>query len=989
MFRDKCMSNLEHRIFSLILLAVKWRIRLHFVLLIIGLSAYGTVYAQQYHLHNMWQPAIQGSLTYKTFEDSKGYLWFLTNEGIARYDGKNTRTFNDKDGYEDVGAYHVVESNSGTLYFVTINFDVYAFSNGAFKKIKMPAHVAWIDKDTSGNVFIIFREALQHLVARINADNSLSYIVSRCVHEKVYMGMHLSNDSFLITTNTGLWVMSNTVASKIVDADTYATFIIARAFRTQKQILLTNKTGIYALTRDMKAKLLYPLQKTEILSICEDPLNKDLWMASTKGLLIFKNGISDSSKPVIISHHTDFLGVMKSKSNSFWISSAHKGIYVTNPQTKHITAAEGLVNDKIFHIGHIGKRVLYFSRDNVYYELEAGSIKTRWLYTTQGSENIPKMMGQVLQINDSVLYTFGTRSHRITPDKIDEEPHPPNIRNHLHTETYGRRAFGRSSDGALTIDDTTNVVISTSRLAQLRLYSNTTKISLREWSPDCIDGDTVYYVTANDTLIKVYWKAEIPVYKQWNIKGKIAHVIHHGNSVYVSTLTHGFYVITGDHIINIRPHDGLLSDFCRKSYLHKGRIWLATNQGISRIDALNPLKITNFTQPDYLIGNEVNDIHFLNDTVYVATSSGVSIFPEDIVYTRNIPKVLIERFQINNRDTIIRDHYELPYTENNFTFHFSSPDYRTPNNNLFRFVIVQHNRTDTTYYTSGIIQLSSLMPGDYTFFISAKNIDGIWSEPVSFSLSILPPAWRTWWFISLVILAIIASSAAVVFFILSRHRQQQAYRIKMAESELKSLRLYMNPHFIFNSLSSLQSFILTYQNKDAEIFIAKFSKLIRSVMSFSQRGEITLEQEIGLLTNYLELEKVRFKDRFDFRVIADEGIDTANTLIPSLLIQPFAENAIKHGFSKLGGRKGVLDITFSMQGEDLYCIITDNGKGRQPGTVAPNHISSGIGFTEERLRLITKDPKQEVVKLIDLESDGKPAGLRVIIYVPILNNVDQ
>lgn len=936
----------------------------------------------------MWHQTIPGSLTYETFEDSKGYLWFLTNEGIARYDGKNTRAFSEKDGYEDVGAYHVVESNSGTLYFVTINFDVYAFSNGAFKKIQMPSHVAWIDKDTSGNVFIIFREQLQCLVARINADNSITCTIPRSLTEKVYMGMHLSNDSFLITTNTGLWVMSNKVTSKIADADTYKTFMIARAFRTQKQILLTNKTGIYALTADMKAKLLYPLRKTEILSICEDPLSKDIWMASTKGLLIFKNGISDSSKPVIISHHTDFLGVMKSKSNSFWISSAYKGVYVTNPQTKHITTAQGLLNDKICLIGHLGNRILYFNRDDVYYEQENGRIKTHRLHSSRHTENIPKLINQALQVNDSTLYAFGTHSYRITSNRVDEEPHPPLIRNHLHTETYGHRIFGRSSDGALTIDDTTNVIISVSRLAQLRRYAGTISKTIREWAPDCIDGDSVYYIASN-TLIKVYWKGEIPVFKRWNIKGKIAHVIRHGNSVYVSTLTHGFYIITGHNIINIRPHDGLLSNFCRKSYLHKGRIWLATNQGISRIDALNPLKITNFTLPDYLIGNEVNDIHFLNDTVYVATSSGVSIFPENIVYTGNIPQVLIERFQINNRDTVIKDHYELPYTDNNFTFHFSSPDYRTPNNNLFRFVIVQNNRTDTTYYESGIIQLSSLMPGDYTFFIAAKNIDGIWSEPVSFSLSIWPPAWRTWWFISIVVLVIIASSAAVVFFILSRHRQQLTYRIKMAESELKSLRLYMNPHFIFNSLSSLQSFILTYQNRDAEIFIAKFSKLIRSVMSFSQRGEITLEQEIGLLTNYLELEKVRFKDRFDFRVIADEGIDTTNTLIPSLLIQPFAENAIKHGFSKLGGRKGVLDITFSMQGEDLYCTITDNGKGRQRGAVSPNHISSGIGFTEERLRLITKNPKQEVVKLIDLEADGKPAGLQVVIFVPILNNVDQ
>lgn len=304
------------------------------------------------------------------------------------------------------------------------------------------------------------------------------------------------------------------------------------------------------------------------------------------------------------------------------------------------------------------------------------------------------------------------------------------------------------------------------------------------------------------------------------------------------------------------------------------------------------------------------------------------------------------------------------------------------------FVIVQNNRTDTSYYPSGIIQLSSLMPAHYAFFISVKNIDGIWSKPLHFSMSITPPVWQTWWFMTLAGLVLLGAAVTVAFFIISRQKQQHAYKIKMAESELKSLRLYMNPHFIFNSLTSLQSFILTYQNRDAELFIAKFSKLIRSVMNFSQRGEITLEEEIGLLTNYLGLEKIRFKDHFDFNIKADPGIDVSGITIPSLLIQPFAENAIKHGFSEINLRKGILDITFSMKDDDLYCTLTDNGKGRQPFYASPMHISSGISFTEERLRLIIQDTQKKVIQLTDLEADGKPAGLKVVIYVPILNRTN-
>lgn len=928
----------------------------------------------------MWQYVMPGTLTYKTFEDSKGYLWFLTDKGITRYDGENTRTFDDRDGYDEAGAYHVVEDASGVLYFVTTSFDLFEFSNGSFTRLKTPGAVTWVDIGSDGTVFLIFRH--HQFIGRLNPDRSITQLTRWHLKETIYAGIHLANDSFILSTRIGLLLVNGKNSSKILDGNSFKSITVARAFKTKEQILLTGDSGIYALNKDMKPDLLYHLRQNEVFSICEDAQTKDIWVVSAQGLLVFKNGIHPSSRPLQFPHSTEMLSVMQSRNNSFWIATANKGIYVTNMRTKHITATDGLENDKIYFIGKESGRIYYFSDDNRYYIQDRHGIKQHFLGPVKPGERVSRSVMRFFQADDTTLFISGHHHYMISKGQVKLENIAPGISTNLICESYGHRLF-RYDDGRIAVDTPGKMLISAPRLKNIAAALK----AINTHMPVCVDGDTVYF-TGSNMLLKVFWKGDSPVFRYWKIKGRISYLIRHGNTIHVSTFTDGFYLVNGAHITNITPRDGLLSDYCRKSFLHKGRIWLATNHGVSRIDSISPLKLTNFTKPDYLIDNDVNDLLFTNDTVYVATSSGITIFAENIFYPGNIPQVFIERLQINNRDTQMRDHYVLPYTDNNFTFHFSSPDYRSKKNDLFMFVIVQNNRTDTSYYPSGIIQLSSLMPAHYAFFISVKNIDGIWSKPLHFSMSITPPVWQTWWFMTLAGLVLLGAAVTVAFFIISRQKQQHAYKIKMAESELKSLRLYMNPHFIFNSLTSLQSFILTYQNRDAELFIAKFSKLIRSVMNFSQRGEITLEEEIGLLTNYLGLEKIRFKDHFDFNIKADPGIDVSGITIPSLLIQPFAENAIKHGFSEINLRKGILDITFSMKDDDLYCTLTDNGKGRQPFYASPMHISSGISFTEERLRLIIQDTQKKVIQLTDLEADGKPAGLKVVIYVPILNRTN-
>jgi len=216
---------------------------------------------------------------------------------------------------------------------------------------------------------------------------------------------------------------------------------------------------------------------------------------------------------------------------------------------------------------------------------------------------------------------------------------------------------------------------------------------------------------------------------------------------------------------------------------------------------------------------------------------------------------------------------------------------------------------------------------------------------------------------------------------------------KATESRLQSLRLQMNPHFLFNALNSIQQMILSNEEMVATRYLSRFSKLLRMVLLHSDKEAITLREEIDILKMYIELESVRFKESFSYSINCDEDIETEEIKIPTLLIQPFVENAIWHGLMhKENDRK--LSVTFTEKGDFLQCIIEDNGVGRKQASVIKSltgsdkkHTSKGIAVSEERLKTIKNSSGLHgSIDIIDLnDANGEGSGTQVIINFPIQN----
>jgi len=265
-------------------------------------------------------------------------------------------------------------------------------------------------------------------------------------------------------------------------------------------------------------------------------------------------------------------------------------------------------------------------------------------------------------------------------------------------------------------------------------------------------------------------------------------------------------------------------------------------------------------------------------------------------------------------------------------------------------------------------------------------------------MNISPAFWNTYWFRIIAVLCTVT-----LFYGLIRWRLHQKFKSRLHRSdkekqfaelkekasqlEMETLRSQMNPHFIFNCLSSINRFILKNKTEEASDYLTKFSRLIRMVLNNSKQSFISLEDELETLRLYLEMERLRFKNSFDYSFTYNNSVDVNNIFIPPLLLQPFAENAIWHGLMHKH-EKGSLNFDFYTEEKLLICIITDNGVGRERAELlksksAEKQKSMGLKITTKRLSLLNNNSNQQTFFTIEdlADENGNAIGTRVHLKI--------
>ncbi|MGB3077237.1 MAG: histidine kinase, partial [Chitinophagales bacterium] len=338
----------------------------------------------------------------------------------------------------------------------------------------------------------------------------------------------------------------------------------------------------------------------------------------------------------------------------------------------------------------------------------------------------------------------------------------------------------------------------------------------------------------------------------------------------------------------------------------------------------------------------------------------------------------------------------LSYNQNMLTLQFTAPNFI--HNNSMRFSYWMEG-LDKNWNVSGagrMASYSNMRPGNYIFHVKASAINGQWSNhEAKLNIIIAPPFWETWWFRLTAVFSLIALIVLIIYFMVSRIRKREAektaFNTQLAEVEMKALRAQMNPHFLFNALNSIQECVVTNQNDAAYNYLSKFSRLVRLILENSEQTMVIVKKEMDALKLYLDLESLRFQN-FTYTITIDKSIDQDVEQIPSMLIQPFAENALKHGLATKQGSR-FLKIQLLKDKNMLHCTVEDNGIGRRQAEVLKSamqkdHASRGMQITEERIRLIGSKTKMDVqLNISDLyDEEHHPAGTRVDITIPHEND---
>lgn len=455
---------------------------------------------------------------------------------------------------------------------------------------------------------------------------------------------------------------------------------------------------------------------------------------------------------------------------------------------------------------------------------------------------------------------------------------------------------------------------------------------------------------------------------------------------WAATVKTGIVQIKNGKVVNqLTTDQGLSSNYVNVLKIKDGLFYLGTDKGLQVLDPTTGLS-RFFDEQDGLPTNAIADLGITSDKVWIATLNGLVSLPLDFNGMNTYePKVYLNQVSVNGK--ILTDSTNhFTYLENDLIFQFTGISLRSEGKFQYQYRLL--GLSDEWTQADGSIQEKryvSLPPGAYNFQLKAINEDGIESASMrEYPFIITKPFWETWWFISLLVLTITIAISAVFLFRIRRIQQRNDLEKAINSSKLDALKLQMNPHFLFNSLTAIQEYILKEKSDVSSHYVGLFSTLMREILNISRREYVSIQEEVDMLKKYLQLQQVRFEQPIHYEIIVDENLDTQYESIPPMFTQPFIENSIEHGLFKKPENE--IRILFHKKSESLLELaILDNGIGiaNQPGK--PNHHSLASTIVRERLDLLQKTTTEKIEFNMEniYDQKGEIIGFKVNFTLPI------
>lgn len=479
--------------------------------------------------------------------------------------------------------------------------------------------------------------------------------------------------------------------------------------------------------------------------------------------------------------------------------------------------------------------------------------------------------------------------------------------------------------------------------------------------------------------------------------------------IWVTTQNNGLYEIvgsTGKTIINNYGKNsgiGLTTDYCIKLKADRktGLFWLSTINGLHRFDPVNKRIVSTLSVQNGLARDGGGYSYNITDNnklvaLYYGIASVIDL--NNYRFNEQPPTVELTSVRVMDKEYlytgITGDGITLDHNQNFFQFEFAALQYNNHNQVQYAYQLEGADKDWVYSADRHYVSYSGLGPGTYVFKVKAANNDGVWSKgEQKLVIIIRPPFWKTAWFLAVCAALLFSLLWFIYRFRMKAVRREESLKAgfhqQIADMEMRALRAQMNPHFIFNSLNSIQKYILKNDHFAASQYLTKFSRLIRLILDHSHQNNILLSSEAELLQLYCEMESLRFDQRFHYTIEMDPALQPDTVEIPSMLIQPYVENAIWHGLLHKD-TFGRLLIRFARNAKGhLLVTVEDDGVGRKRAMELKSKQvlkkkSYGMQITEDRIALINRlNNIQASCTVTDLtDTNGVATGTRVELEIP-------
>ncbi len=959
-----------------------------FTIIILFFSS-NAIFSQDYnYIHYTIKDGLAGNTVYGVAQDKNGYLFFATENGLSRYDGKEWKTFTVKDGLPDNEVLKVFSDSKGRVWLGLFNKSVCYYYNGKIhnskndsliRKINLKSFLNRIVEDENGDVIF----STNGEVINITHLGNVKSVFKRDSNEII----NNSNIDLLVTKNlsdSGIYIYYGNCVKKYKG-------------NSLKQLSIEEANNIYSsaswkkyVTQNSSFFKSYKFNTAASSINSEDVIStKDIYINTSSGCWHFfylEKEVIEHFLPTQKIGHT-----LKDIEENYWFTTLGEGVFrcPSNRINTHSIPNENRSSNKeIFAItkhnigilanASYGKNIMIKNGNTVIINNFQNNIK----YSINRNEINKGRAALLINNNTSII---GFDSYLLK------------LQNNQPSFNYDVMPV----KSVEKIDDN-NVIVATGNHC-FKVRVSDLKIVDTVWNDRTTYAfyqNKQYYI---GTLTGLYI---VDAYKKQTYLGNLNAALTRrivcikaaaDGTLFVATADNGVVALKNNKVVKVfNDENGLSSNSCKTLHINNNALWVGSINGITKIDLTDKNKIVHYSTSDGLPSNIINAIYFDNadSTVWVGSPDGLTSFKEKDIVSKSICNLVIQSITVSNKALATdSNNYYLKHIDNNIRFQFVGISFRSGDDITYTYML---KGLDKNWHQTKDRSLNypTLESGDYTLLLYATNKFGIISKTFQIKFTIATPFWETIWFRGLIAFLVIA---AIYFFLKRRFdkakkvQAEKAYvKQQLAAMEQLALQAQMNPHFIFNCLNSIQQFTMHDDKEKANKYLTDFAVLVRTTLDNSGKKDITIAEEALYLGRYLELEQLRFGDSFTYDIIIDESVDKGFTKMPAMLLQPYVENSLRHGIRLKKEGKGNVKVVFYEENNYLICSVKDNGVGRAASAKikTQQHIeyqSKGMQLTAKRIELLNTEVTHKAsVTIIDLMDDNNIAiGTEVILKIPL------